>query len=224
MRTKTLLLTAALCAAGIATSQAQSPVYSVNAVGYVNTSLVAGYNLISNPLNNTATDGNLIKTLFGNLPDGTQVYLFNGTGFDIGTVDSLSGGLTGPATLLNHALMPGEGVFVRINAAQTITFVGEVMAGSLSNPVPAGFSVRSSQVPQAGKVVDDLKFPVVEGDQIYIYNTTSGKYDIYTSDSLATTGWDGPGAAPNPSVDVGQAFFVHTVAAKNWTRSFSISQ
>ena len=41
MRTKTLLLTAALCAAGIATSKAQ--VYSVNAVGYVNTALVKAF-------------------------------------------------------------------------------------------------------------------------------------------------------------------------------------
>ena len=47
MRTKTLLLTAALSAAGIASSMAQ--VYSVNAVGYVNTPLVTGFNLISNP-------------------------------------------------------------------------------------------------------------------------------------------------------------------------------
>jgi len=197
----------------------------VNAVGYVNTSLGAQFNLISNPLNNTATDGNLIKNLFGNLPDGSQVYLFNGTGFDIGIVDSLSGGLTGPASLLNHPLVPGEGVFVRVNAPQTITFVGEVPAGNLANAIPAGFSIKSSQVPQAGKVVEDLKFPVADGDQIYLYNNASGKYLIYTADSLADTGWDSPSGAPaTPTVDVGQAFFVHTTAAKSWTRSFSISQ
>jgi hypothetical protein len=226
MRTKTLLLTAALCAAGIATSMAQSsPVYSVNAVGYVNTALQSGFNLISNPLNNTATDGNLIKNLFGTLPDGSQVYLFNGTGFDIALVDELSGGLTGPANVLNHALIPGEGVFVRVDAPQTVTFVGEVPAGNLSNPIPAGFSVRSSQVPQAGKVVEDLKFPVADGDQIYLYNNASGKYNIYTADSLSDTGWDAPVGAPAvPSIDVGQAMFVQTATAKAWTRSFSISQ
>jgi len=225
MRTKTLLLTAALCAAGIATSQAQTPVYSVNAVGYVNTSLKAGLNLISNPLNNTATDGNLVKNLFGGLPDGSQVYYFNGAGFDVGTVDSLSGGLTGKDSLLNHALVPGEGVFVRVSAPQTLTFVGEVPAGSLSNPIPSGFSIRSSQVPQAGKVVEDLKFPVAEGDQIYLYNNATGKYNIYTSDSLAASGWDSPAGAPAvPTLDVGQAMFVRTSTAKAWTRSFSISQ
>jgi len=223
MRTKTLLLTAALCAAGIATSKAQ--VYSVNAVGYVNTALAKGFNLISNPLNNTAAGGNVISNLFGNLPDGSQVYLFNGTGFDIAIVDELSGGLTGPAVVLNHALVPGEGVFVRVDTAQQITFVGEVPAGNLQNPIPKGFSVRSSQVPQAGKVVEDLKFPVADGDQIYKYNNTTAKYDIYTSDALSDTGWDAPQGAPTvPTLDVGQAMFVRTSIAKSWDRTFSISQ
>jgi hypothetical protein len=76
MRTKTLLLTAALSAAGVATSMAQGAVYSVNAVGYVNTPLVAGFNLVSNPLNNTAANGNTIESLFAGVPDGTQVYKF----------------------------------------------------------------------------------------------------------------------------------------------------
>src|SRR5689334_13849488 len=79
MRTKTLLLTAALSAAGIATSMAQA-VYSVNAVGYVNTTLVPGFNLVSNPLDNKT--GNTIQNLFGTgvqgtIPNNLTVYYFN---------------------------------------------------------------------------------------------------------------------------------------------------
>src|SRR3954468_1352288 len=48
MRTKTLLLTAALAAAGAASAMAQN-VYSVNAVGYVNKSVVHGYSIVANP-------------------------------------------------------------------------------------------------------------------------------------------------------------------------------
>ena len=48
MRTKTLLLTAALSAAGIATSMAQ--VYSANAVGYVNKLIPTGFSMIANPV------------------------------------------------------------------------------------------------------------------------------------------------------------------------------
>jgi len=73
MRTKTLLLTAAVLAAGLGASMAQS-VFSVNAVGYVNVPLLHGYNLISNPLNGT---NNLISTVIPSAPDSSILYHFN---------------------------------------------------------------------------------------------------------------------------------------------------
>src|SRR3989304_4197401 len=73
MRTKTLLLTAVVSAAGIATSMAQ--VFSVNAVGYVSKPLQAGkFHLIANPL--IASD-NSIGKLFAGVPGGTQVFKFD---------------------------------------------------------------------------------------------------------------------------------------------------
>jgi hypothetical protein len=48
MRTKTLLLTAALAVAGLSSASAQ--VYSVNAVGYINLSLPKGFSMICNQL------------------------------------------------------------------------------------------------------------------------------------------------------------------------------
>ena len=69
MRTKTLLLSAAVLAAGLAASTAQS-VFSVNAVGYVNKTLAPGYNLIANPLNGT---NNLLSTIIPTAPDGSAV-------------------------------------------------------------------------------------------------------------------------------------------------------
>src|SRR5437763_15367210 len=59
MRTKTLLLTAAVLAAGLGASVAQT-VFSVNAVGYVNVTIKPGYNLICNPLNGS---NNVISTV-----------------------------------------------------------------------------------------------------------------------------------------------------------------
>jgi hypothetical protein len=216
MRTKTLLLTAALCAAGIATSKAQ--VYSVNAVGYVNTPLVKGYNLIANPLDNKATDGNRIKNLFASLPGGSQIFKFNGTKFDLAEVDLLSGEITGDAA--NLTVEPGEGVFVFLApdapANATITFVGEVKTGALSTPIPTGFSVKSSQVPQAG-TASSLSFPAEEQDQIFIYNEATQKYTAY---SFSLGAWE-----VDPPIEVGEAFFVNNVnAAKNWTRTFNINQ
>ena len=73
MRTKTLLLTAALVAAGVVSSQAE--VFSVNAVGYVNVPLVAGFTMIANPLNNGNNNLNTILPL-PDSADGTVIYRF----------------------------------------------------------------------------------------------------------------------------------------------------
>jgi hypothetical protein len=57
----------------------------------------------------------------------------------------------------------------------TVTFVGEVPAGSLSNPIPKGFSIKASQVPQAGKASTDLSFqrPLVTRSLFSILPETS---------------------------------------------------
>ena len=215
MRTKTLLLTAALSAAGIATSMAQ--VYSVNAVGYVNTPLVAGFNLVSNPLDNKDTGGNTINKLFASLADGSQVYRFTGTGFAIGTQDvALSGGID-PASVANAEIKPGQGVFVRVSAPATVTFVGEVMQGSaLTVNIPAGLSIVSSMVPKEGTPAA-LGFVPAGGDQLYFWNETTQKYLISTFD--ADLGYD---PAP-PTVAVGEAFFIRKSAPGAWTVSFSVN-
>jgi hypothetical protein len=215
MRTKTLLLTAALCAAGIATSKAQA-VYSVNAVGYVNSALGKGFNLVSNPLDNKATDGNKIKNLFASLPAGGQVFYFDGTKYSIAAVDEFTGAITGDAA--ETVLAPGNGVFVRVDAPTTVTFVGEVPAGTLHNQITKGFSIKASQVPQAGKVSTDLGFPKAAGDQIFVFDTAGNKYNTSNVDEF-TGDWDA-----EPVLQVGQAVFVRTDTAKNWTRSFDISK
>ena len=70
MRTKTLLIAAAALAAAVTSSQAQSTVYSQNIVGYINTSLAPGYNLVANQLNVNNTNG-ASGSVRPSLPDGT---------------------------------------------------------------------------------------------------------------------------------------------------------
>jgi hypothetical protein len=215
MRTKTLLLTAALSAAGIATSMAQTPVYSVNAVGYVNTPLVKGFNMISNPLNNTAPNGNVVSNLFAALPGGSQVFVFNGKGFDLADVDALGGGIAGPGA--GKEVPPGNGVFVNVEANTTFTFVGEVPQGTLHNPVPTGFSIKGSQVPQSGTVVA-LGYPGTEGDQIFQFDELTQKYKPVIGFNLGA--WDA-----DVTLEVGDAVFINNPgAAKDWTRTFSVNQ
>ena len=214
MRTKTLLLTAALSAAGVATSMAQ--VYSVNAVGYVNTELTAGaYNLISNPLD-SADD--TIASLFADLPVGTQVFKYENGAYSTATKDEFTGTYL-PESAASLTVEPGEGVFVRLPAGenQTVTFVGEVMQSNLVNSIPAGLSIRSSQVPQSG-TAEVLEFPGAPGDQIFKFDPSTG-YTTYTFDEFAG-GW-----LPSvPTIEVGEAVFVSKIAATDWIRSFDINQ
>lgn len=211
MRTKTLLLTAAIGAAGVATSMAQ--VFSVNAVGYVNVTAKPGFALIANPLK--ATDNKVSSLLGANVPGGTTVYKYNSTSgqYDINTFDF--GAWSDP----NMTLEPGEGAFLSNPGPGdlTITFVGEVPQGQLSNPIPAGFSIRASQVPQSGALDTVLGFPVADGDTIYQFNQTSQNYDLNTYDFGA---WS---AGQAPTLAVGESVFVNKAAAANWTRTFSVN-
>jgi hypothetical protein len=217
MRTKTLLLTAAVTAAGVATSMAQ--VFSVNAVGYVNTTLKPKYNLISNPLrasNNTI--GELFKNIEGGVPDGLQVYKFNGTGFTTATYDAIDAAF-GPPAAASQTVLPGEGVFVNVpgTADKKLTFVGEVEQGNLVNPIPAGLSIRSSQVPQEGTVTA-LGMPAgSDGDQIYQFNSTTQGYTTATFDGIDNN-WD-----KVITLKVGEALFLKRKTAANWTRTFTVN-
>jgi len=227
MRTKTLLLIAAVGAAGVANSMAQ--VYSVNAVGYVNTTVPkGGFALISNPLK-AAT--NTINALFSPVPNGFQVYLYNTTTkvFDSAAFDDLEGAFL-PANIGNKELLPGQGLFAKNPSAAdvTITFVGEVPQGHLVTPLVAGLQIVSSQVPQAGTATD-LGLPhtvaggMTAGDQIYKFVTdpTSPlyqKYDASTFDDLEDNFL--PALKP---LAVGEAVFLKLAKANSWTRDFTVN-
>lgn len=209
MRTKTLILTAALGTAFMATTMAQ--VYSVNAVGYVNLEIPVGFSMIANPLD--AGEGmNTVGNLLDAAPVGTTVYKFVGGTYDINNKLPVW-------QKPDMSLMPGEGAFIQNKTANpfTITFVGEVMQGTLNNPIPEGFSIMSSMVPQAGQLDTDLGFPKGAGDVIYRFDSATQNYVISTSTGPIWT----PAA---PVVGVGEAFFVKVGAAKTWTREFSVNQ
>jgi len=90
MRTKTMLLSAALFAAGALSSMAQSAVYSQNVVGYVTVNIYPGLNLVSAPLLSSDPNSNPetvlanisnpdITDYSGFLPAFSQLFVFNPT-------------------------------------------------------------------------------------------------------------------------------------------------
>ena len=210
MRTKTLLLAAALTAAGIASIQAQSNVYSVNVVGYVNVTVPAnGFALIANPLNST---NNTLGSLIPSAPVNTLFYKYNAgyTTYQFDEFD-LAWAPNGNATLA-----PGEGGFVRnvTGTPLTITFVGEVLQGAQTNAVPAGYSIRSSKIPQTGLITTDLAFPAAPNDLVYKY---AGGYTTFQFDEFDLA-W----APSQPTINVGEAFFSFKGAGASWVRNFTI--
>jgi len=210
MRTKALLCAAAL-AAGAATSMAQSNVYSLNVVGYYNVPVPANQLvLVANQLNTTNnTIGSLLQG-----PPNAQFYKYNGgyTAYNFDDVD-LVWTPNGNATL-----NPGEGGFYKSPTATTLTFVGEVLQGSLTNTLPINLlAIRSSMVPQAGKITTDLGLPAEANDQAYTYN---GGYTAYNFDDVDLV-W----TPTEPNVGVGQAFFYKKAASSTksqWVRNFTV--
>jgi hypothetical protein len=210
MRTKALL-GAAILAAGLASSMAQN-VYSLNVVGYYNVTIPANsFGMIANQFNTT---NNTLASLIPNPPVNTTVYKYNNgwTAYVFDELD-LAWSPNGNATI-----NPGEGIMVKNVQAtpMTITFVGDVPQGNLTNSLPAGYAVRSSMVPQAGSVSTLLGFPGQPNDTIYKY---SGGYTAYVFVELDLA-W----SPSEPAMGVGEAFFSKKIAAENWVRNFTVPQ
>jgi hypothetical protein len=215
MRTKTLLCAAAL-AAGVATSAvAQSNVYSLNVVGYYNVPVTPNqYILVGNQLDTT---NNTLGGVIPNPPPGSQFQSFQNGGLTAYTFDEfdlvwLPDG--------NATLKPGQGGYFQSPVATTLTFVGEVKQGSLTNSFIKGqYVVSASIVPQGTNVVN-LGVPGEAGDQLQTFNNG---FTAFTFDEFDLV-WT-PGAPEGPNIAVGQAFFYRkspTATQTNWIRNFTV--
>jgi hypothetical protein len=207
MRTKTLLLSATALVAGVVSSMAQSNVYSVNIVGYVNTPLPNGaLTLVQNPLDNGT---NTLNSVLGAVASGSSAYVWNGAGYT-------------PASKPKAAWSPdlsiptGLGFFVqRAGAVGTNTFVGQVLAGpgqSVTNQLAAGvLTLTGSKLPYAD---------TLNGTNLGLNTAPSGSV-VYKWNGAGYTPSSKPKAAwsPDLSISVGEAFFVQTPSGFTWVQS-----
>ncbi|MGH7868131.1 MAG: hypothetical protein ACREP9_11060, partial [Candidatus Dormibacteraceae bacterium] len=186
-------------------------VFSSNVVGYVTTSVIGGgpngkLQMIANPLDTT---NNTIGFLIPSAPDWTVVYKYDGGVFLIATY------FLGAWDHPEYSLNPGEGAIVWSPSQWSNTFVGEVLQGALSNPYPTGFSIRASQVPQAGTLTELgwSNSQVSFGDTVFLFSTTNQSY--YSSVFLGS--W-----SPDLIIAVGESFWLQTSSPGTWTRFFSV--
>jgi hypothetical protein len=182
---------------------------SANVLGYATVSLPPGFSMIANPF----ASPNTVGDTFQGWPDGTALHRFDTRLFRLAENGVKNGKWTNPA----EKLVPGEGAifFNSTSDYKTASFVGEVLVGNLSAPVPSGFSIRSSMVPQPGNLVEDLKFPITDGDVIHLFDRERQKYVLHPYEK-------GQWKAGPPIIGIGESFWVAKTVSGNWTRSFFI--
>jgi len=250
MRTKTLLLSTLLGALGSVSVIAQTNVYSLNAVGYINVTCPPGFNIISCPL--IASPDNTVGTVLNNASGaltGSTVYFYSpATGYTTGGTDTAKTVGVGFADTTNangwaangtNVLSPGVACWFQNKASTniTLTFVGTVPTGSITNALVSGFNLVSSAVPMSGDLVTNSISNLTNyniGDQLYTYDPTKSAataYSIYTSTSSPFN--DGHGyngnwtIAGDPIVpNVGQGFWYDNKVGTtvDWVENYSVSQ
>jgi len=240
MKTKTLLIAAAALAVGVISSQAQ--VYSQNIVGYANIATPnAGVNyLISVPFTVGVSNG--ANEVFPNLPEFSQILLWNPglAKYSIAQSDTTSATGWSDADF-NPVSVPklpvGTGFFLQPSAAgvtNTITGSVAISVGTSNVMTLANAGVNylvGCVVPYAGSVTNGNSSGggpnlnnLPEFSQLLIWSPGLAKYSIVQSDTSSATGWSDADFNPVsvPSISVGQGFFIQPsgVNAK-WTTGLS---
>jgi hypothetical protein len=227
MRTKTMLLSALLGTLGSVSLMAQSTnVYSLNAVGYINVTVEPGFNIISCPL--IASPDNTINTLLTNSTGQFKKFQFwnwvPASGSYTEDVGTGSGWLQGGAETLN----PGQAAWLYnpSNTAVTVTFVGSVPSGTLTNTLlPNTFNLVSSILPTSGDIVTNSLMTFTNGtkkDQVWAWNATSQTYT--ESVSGGGSAWPVGGDPIQATVGGGFWYLNNTNTANSWVENFSVGQ
>ena len=187
-------------------------VVSENILGYASITLPPGFSLIANPLH---AQNNSVAELFKGWPDGTTLNKFDTHLFRL----SENVVKEGKWARASEQLSPGEGAifFNPTSDYRTHNFVGEVMLRNLSMPIPAGFSMRSSLVPQPGHLREDLRFPIAEGDAIHLFDRDRQQYVVYPFEG-------GKWQSGEPVISVAESFWVAKTSAGNWHHSLAITE
>jgi hypothetical protein len=234
LKPKSLLLASGMVATILAVS---SQAYAI--VGYVNLPLTNGYNFVADQLDfdGTGTHNTLNSMMGANYVSGTKVYVWDVTNqvflppstSPVGTND------WNP----NYNVPTGKGFVIWSNTNSTlVTFVGQVLQGTLINPVAGAnkFSLLGSMIPIGGPLTTNyaippsssssLAFPAIDGANTFTFDAVNQRYsDAFTF--LNPLGWaDAAGIVGlnGPVVGVGQAFFVQNPGPDtNWIQVFTVS-
>ena len=201
-----------------ATKDYAGTIISRNVVGFINVDLPPGLSLIVRQLED-GPDYQTVSAQFpSNIPDGAQVFKYSDeTGYEVSTFDGSRGVWSNPSL----RLPVGEGFYFQNPPGKScsITFVGEVLEGELNNPLPAGYSMKGTLVPQAGSLTEVHGLPGEPGDKVMLLvNDGQGGSSFVTSEfSESANAW-----VPDPVVGIAQGFWIWKQHAQDWIRTFYV--
>jgi hypothetical protein len=224
MRTKTLLGIAALAVSTLAVS-AQSNVYSLNIVGYVNVPVKGGgFTLAANQLDfvSGGVTNNSLNNVIPTTSIGSQVLTFVNNDYTVDIFDGtewLDNSTGNPSVT---TLDPGQGFFFQnVDVTSFLSLVGQVRQGTnLTVAIPPGTTLISTVTPRVLDLSSN-SFPQVYGMQALVYDNTINDYKVYINDG---TEWldNGTGETVTFAPITGQGFFIQNLdsVTYTWTNSF----
>ena len=198
---------------GVVTSQ--TAVVSINTptaaeIGFANLIAPPGHSLFTALLFRFSTEQTVASQINVTV-DGASLFKLDGNGF---LANNYLDGWSDPAMLLTL----GEGWYFRnpSTAPFFLTIIGYLQVGTLTNSLPAGYSLCASLVPQPGLLGDLLLFPATPGVKVFRFDQVSQSMQTHT---LNGSDWQ----PAQPSVGLGEAFFVHAPAPLNWIRELILN-
>jgi len=220
---KTALVGLAALAASALTMMAQSNVYSLNVVGYVNAVWSNSlYYSVCAPLDAGTSD---LNTLIPSPPNGSIVQTWNVSAQDFDSAPCTYKTIGNQRWVPNRVIPAGKGFFIFPKATMTNTWVGNVLQGSLTNVITGNSSIDfvGSMVPIGGDLNTNIMvgYAANNGDIIQHWNVSKQDYDS-TPSTYKTIGnqrW-----TPNYTINVGEAFQLinKKPGPYNWVRNFTV--
>jgi len=229
-----MLLSALLGGLGSVSLMAQTNVYSLNEVGYINCTMQPGYNIITCPL--IASPNNTISTLLNNTNEQYQnggrsaaiVFQYANGSYvtDSAEYTNVPSGWAAGGTI---TMNPGQSIFFYNPTVSNMyaTFVGQVPTVSnynLTNALAPGFSLVGSIVPMSGDLVTNSISDFTNGqasgrlaDYLLTYSPGVG-YNEFTY--LSSGSWS-PGDPTITNVYAGFFFFNDYTTTNYWIETYN---
>ena len=181
-------------------------VTSANIVGYAKVQAVGGH--LTLVALNFDTGGLTLDDLFGNLPSGSAVHLWDKSAGIYRTSNLGRGGFSP-----NLVLQMGDACWIEAAGTGTneIILSGDVLMDETNTvAVSAGIEGTGYFYPVATRWGDtDLAAQLPSGSRFHVWNGTG--YDSYTK---GRGGW---GTGDNATIDVAQGFWVEAAAGFTWS-------